>query len=157
MTVMYCVFSGWKTPLRMSLESSIEIHKSGVTSSPFLLNATTQHHLQLYCSSKPGLIDSLSRSLYVDDVVTGANTEDDAYQLYLESKEILSQASFNLRKFRSNSPHLQDWIDKREAALVTTVSAPGSSCGGLCVRLAHLYGFCDASNGPRVLLSLRLE
>ena len=99
----------------------------GVTSSPFLLNATIQHHLQLYCSSKPALVDSLNRSLYVDDVVTGADTEDEAYQLYLESKEVLSQGSFNLRKFRSNSPRLQDRIDQREDDLITTTSVPSSS------------------------------
>ena len=79
----------------------------GVSPSPFLLNATIRHHLQLYLSSKPGLVETLTRSTYMDDIVTGAESEDEAYQLYLDSKEVLSHGSFNLRKFLSNFPHLQ--------------------------------------------------
>ena len=92
----------------------------GVSSSPFLLNATIRHHLHLYHSSKPGLVETLSRSTYVDDIVAGADSEDEAYQLYLESKEVLSHGSFNLRKFVSNSSHLQKRIDEREATLTST-------------------------------------
>ena len=40
--------------------------------------------------------------------------------VYAESKEMLSHGPFNLRKFVSNSPQLQDRINEREAALTTT-------------------------------------
>ena len=47
--------------------------------------------------------------IYVDDIVSGANSEEEAYTLYTVSKEILNHASFNLCKFVTNSrtPHNQ--------------------------------------------------
>ena len=53
----------------------------GVSSSPFLLNATIKHHLETYRSSKPDLVESLSRLTYVDDIVAGADSEEDAFRL----------------------------------------------------------------------------
>ena len=35
---------------------------------------------------------------HVDDAVAGAKHEDDAYQFYLESKSVLTEGGFNLRK-----------------------------------------------------------
>ena len=54
----------------------------GVLSSPFLLNATIRHHLEQHFSAQPDLIKKLSRSFYMDDVVTGADNEEEAYTLY---------------------------------------------------------------------------
>ena len=45
----------------------------GVSSSPFLLNATIRHHLQSN-SSNP-VAELLSQTMYVDDVVAGGDTE----------------------------------------------------------------------------------
>ena len=75
----------------------------GVSPSPFLLNATIQHHIEKYQISHPDLVKVLMQSIYVDDVVFGADTED-AHALYASSREILSHGSFNLRKFATNSP-----------------------------------------------------
>ena len=55
----------------------------GMSSSPFLLNAPVRHHLEKYQFSNPGLVKLLSHSTYVDDVVTGANPEDDAFRLFI--------------------------------------------------------------------------
>ena len=54
----------------------------GVSSSPFLLNATVKYHLEGYRSSKPDLVEILSHSTYVDDVVAGADSEREAFRLY---------------------------------------------------------------------------
>ena len=70
-------------------------------------------------------MESLSHSTYVDDIVAGADSEDDAFRLYTESKEVLSHGSFNLRKFLSNSPQLQNRIDEREATLSPRDPAKG--------------------------------
>ena len=53
----------------------------GVSASPFLLNATINHHLEKYRNSHPDLVNTLLRSIYVDDVTYGADGEDEAYQL----------------------------------------------------------------------------
>ena len=49
--------------------------------------------------------------MYVDDVISGAQDELQAEQLYLKSKEILKDGGFNLRKFVTNSDVLQQRID----------------------------------------------
>ena len=43
----------------------------GVSSSPLLLNATIQHHLEKHAMIQPDLLSKLLRSTYVDDIVTG--------------------------------------------------------------------------------------
>jgi len=52
-------------------------------------------------------VEKLLRSIYVDDVVSGASTEEDAYSEYSESRKVLKTAGFNLQKFASNSASLQ--------------------------------------------------
>ncbi len=86
----------------------------GVSSSPFLLNATIDHHLKLFSSTKPELVSLLLQSIYVDDVVAGARDVDAALQLYRDSKGILRDGGFNLRKFVTNEPQLQRAINELE-------------------------------------------
>ncbi len=86
----------------------------GVTSSPFLLNATIRHHLERYREVQPRLVEKLSKAAYVDDIVTGADNEEDALQLFTTSKEILKEGGFHLRKFCSNSTLLQMKVECQE-------------------------------------------
>ena len=88
----------------------------GVSSSPFLLNATIRHHLEKFSSTYLSLVSSIVQSLYVDDLVCGANDEESAYELFEGAKKILGSGSFNLRKFTTNSLRLQRVIDKAENA-----------------------------------------
>ena len=53
-----------------------------VSSSPFLLNATIRHHLEQYSQTQPDLVHKLSKSIYVDDIVTGADGEKQAYEVF---------------------------------------------------------------------------
>ena len=55
-----------------------------------------KHHLEGYCSSKPDLVETLSYSKYVDDVIAGADSEREAFRLYVEAREVFSHGSFNL-------------------------------------------------------------
>ena len=54
-------------------------------------------------------------SMYVDDIVSGAETEEKAYTIYMRTKALLKSASFNLRKFASNSNSLQEVVNLEEA------------------------------------------
>ena len=85
----------------------------GVSPSPFLLNATIRHHLEKYHQAQPDLVEMIGRSFYVDDLVTGAEDEERAYQLFMKSKEMLKDGGFNLRKFCSNSVALQARVDPK--------------------------------------------
>lgn len=88
----------------------------GVSCSLFLLNATLQHHLDKYITSHLETVNKLIASLYVDDVVSGAKDEDEAYQFYLDSKNVLQEGGFNLRKFVTNAKSLQRKIDDKEGS-----------------------------------------
>ena len=82
-----------------------------------MLNATLQHHFNKYVTLHPKMVNKLTASLYVDNVVTGAKDEEEAYQLYLESKSVFREGGFNLRKFVTNSDSLQLKIDEKERSI----------------------------------------
>ena len=88
----------------------------GVSSSPFLLNATIRHHLKKYMSTHTELVKRISESNYVDDVVSGAETKEEAFTMYRESKVMLRKGGFNLRKFNTNSSELRELIHQEENA-----------------------------------------
>lgn len=98
----------------------------GVSASPFLLNATINHHLQKYRDEHPDLVNTLRKSLYVDDVTYGANGEDEAYKLYVLSKKVFADGGFNLQKFVTDSPILQQRIATDEQTLPTATHLNGS-------------------------------
>jgi len=79
----------------------------GVSSSPYLLNSTIQHHFGKYSSTHPDLVAKLLQSFYVDDLVCGGDNDEEAHAHYLFAKDVLSQASFNLRKFVTSSDVLR--------------------------------------------------
>ena len=45
----------------------------GISASPFLLNATIKHHIEGHAASQPEVVRLLAQSIYVDDVVCGAD------------------------------------------------------------------------------------
>ncbi|KAJ8977402.1 hypothetical protein NQ317_003183 [Molorchus minor] len=80
----------------------------GVTSSPFLLGATIQHHLseklKLCTPYSQETILRLSKSFYVDNCVTSVSTEDILEQFILESSMLMAEAKFDLRGWESTQP-----------------------------------------------------
>jgi hypothetical protein len=72
----------------------------GVISSPFLLNATLNHHL-----SRDGSQCAITmlRSMYVDNCVNSVDSVDEAVKFYNSAKNILAVAGMNLREWKSNS------------------------------------------------------
>lgn len=96
----------------------------GVSSSPFLLNATIKFHLERYLESNENVVQKLLRSTYVDDVITGADSEEAAFDLYAQAKNLFRQGGFNLRKFLTNSPELQQRINQVEGTMQTEPDNP---------------------------------
>ena len=86
----------------------------GVSSSPFLLNATIKYHLERFLGTNEAVVRCLLNSTYVDDIVMSADTDEAAFELYTQSKDIFRRGGFNLRKFVSNSQELQQRIDCAE-------------------------------------------
>jgi hypothetical protein len=90
----------------------------GVSSSPFLLNATVKHHMEQYRNIDPEFVEKFLESIYVDDLNAGDENDDEAFLLYKKSKLRLAEGGFNLRKFFSNSPTLMNRINENETQLL---------------------------------------
>ena len=86
----------------------------GVSASPFLLNATIRRHVEKYRDEDPLFVDKFNRSIYVDDLIFGAKTEDEALELFTKARLCLDKAGFTLRKFVSNSLNLQTLVLPQE-------------------------------------------
>ncbi|XP_065675642.1 uncharacterized protein LOC136091857 [Hydra vulgaris] len=78
----------------------------GVTSSPFLLNATLKLHVEKYLNSYPSYV--FKQSLHVNDLNSCTDEVNDGINFYSWYKSILKEGGFNLRKFESNSKVLID-------------------------------------------------
>jgi len=97
----------------------------GVSSSPFLLNATIKHHIERYKDADPEFVERFLRSIYVDDLRSGVPEINAAYELYLKSKLRLAEGGFNLRTFVSNCPELTRRIQCNESSIsVSGTSKP---------------------------------
>ena len=96
----------------------------GVSSSPFLRNATINHHIETYRQADPQFVDLFLSSIYVDDLVAGSGDVESTYHFYVKSRERLSTAGFNLRKFVTNSEELRKLIQSKEHQLESKNKEP---------------------------------
>ena len=87
----------------------------GLNCSPFLLGASLNHHIKKYELEDPTFVRALLESLYVDDMISGDNEVNSAFELYMKSKLCLADGGFNLRKWRSSSQKLIELIEGNEA------------------------------------------
>ena len=88
----------------------------GLSCSPFLAIATVHHHLQKYQDRYPNLVKELLENMYMDDVLTGAETEEEAIKMYEEACEIMKEAGMQLVKWNTNSPDLMEIFKKNDVA-----------------------------------------
>ena len=68
----------------------------GLQPSPAILGSVISHHLSKYETQQPDLVHSISSSLYVDDLITGADTIEQGFHLYVQAKRLMSEGNFNL-------------------------------------------------------------
>ena len=76
----------------------------GVTSSPFLLNATIQYHLNKY--DETPVISSLKEDMFVDNWVTGGDTVEEVTTKYKEGESVMKDANFTLSQWESNDKNI---------------------------------------------------
>ena len=82
----------------------------GISSSPFLLNATVRKHLENFLEVHPCVVTKILDSIYVDDVICGADDDGSAENVYLRGQQMLKEGGFNLHKFVTNSKELEDRV-----------------------------------------------
>ncbi|MCP4458960.1 MAG: hypothetical protein GY816_13210 [Cytophagales bacterium] len=105
-----------KDPSKPDVHNNIETFRFcrvpfGVISSPFLLAATIKYHLL-----KTGTPDALQilSNIYVDNVLIGKSTAEEAYKFYQTAKSLFSSASMNLREWCSNSSSFMDKVPQED-------------------------------------------
>ncbi|XP_077546213.1 uncharacterized protein LOC144158900 [Haemaphysalis longicornis] len=137
----------------------------GATSSPFILAATLRHHLSK-ADSHPETTKKIAESLYVDDLITGTESEQEAEDFYRQALEVMNLASMTLRKWSTNSKTLQRLLDNdRTGCGESQVECPMASCSRvlglvwnkeqdcLALSLNALLDFLDQnSNTKRFIL-----
>ena len=94
----------------------------GIISSLFLLAGTIKYHLKKIGTS---IVSQISGNIYVDNVMLGADSVQDAYEMYLESKGIFKGASMNLREWVSNPLEFLDLLPEPEKVKGDTVKTFG--------------------------------
>ena len=76
----------------------------GASSSPFILGAV----LDLHLSNSPLQVAADMRdNIYIDNILSGCTTEE-LLAYYSQSRDVMSQAKFNLRSWLTNSRRLQE-------------------------------------------------
>ncbi|XP_064622006.1 uncharacterized protein LOC135484434 [Lineus longissimus] len=75
----------------------------GAVCSPFIQNATVKHHLEMNASP---VSQDISKNTYVDNIISGAKTEEDLVNYYREANMLTKDAGFNLREWATNSVEL---------------------------------------------------
>ena len=126
----YLRFLWFKNPENINFENfyanELKIYRIcrviiGATSSPAQLTSTLIHHFEKYRDSYPELIDKLLCSIHVDDFISGGSNDQDAVNTYNDAKELLSEGSFHLRKFKSNSKRAELSVNSIETPKETKV------------------------------------
>ena len=68
-------------------------------------------HIKTCSNQDLKLVEQFLKSLHVGDLNSGSENIYDCYNFYNKAKARLDQASFNLRKFQSNSCDLEYFIN----------------------------------------------
>ena len=79
----------------------------GLVQSPFLLAGTLKQHLESLKVEYPEHIEEIMKSLYVDDVIGGKDTIEQARELKEVAVSVFKAAGFDLHKWHSNASELE--------------------------------------------------
>ena len=98
---------------RADAHSEIETYRFtrvlfGLTPSPFLLGGVLEYHLNSWAKKYPEEVKRLRRSFYVDDLLTGGQNLQQMQERKKIAEEIMRDATFELHKWHSNKPQLED-------------------------------------------------
>jgi hypothetical protein len=87
----------------------------GVNYSPLLLNATLRYHLDSYAFNKPEFVQKLKDSFYVDDLISGEQSDKKTVELYRDAKQTLLAGGFRLCKWLTNSDTVRKAIQAHKS------------------------------------------
>ena len=82
----------------------------GLVQSPFLLSGTLEQHLERCEEEQPSLkplTEEVRHSLYVEDLISGGNTQEEAQNLKESAMSVFQEPKFKLHKWHLNVPELE--------------------------------------------------
>ncbi|XP_054287857.1 uncharacterized protein LOC129003585 [Macrosteles quadrilineatus] len=82
----------------------------GLNCSPFIAIRTLQQLVKDEGHSYPKASEILTKSIFYDDIIAGAESLDEALSAQNELKNLLARGGFELRKWISNAPQLLDQV-----------------------------------------------
>ncbi|XP_052746969.1 uncharacterized protein LOC112055315 [Bicyclus anynana] len=86
----------------------------GTACAPYLAVKTLQKLAELEKDSYPLAAEITKRDYYVDDLMTGCETEEEALQIYNEMSKLMKSGGFQLQKWSSNCKEFLNYIEKEE-------------------------------------------
>ena len=85
----------------------------GLNCSPFLLQATLNHHFKQFSESHP-VCSLLESKFYMDDLVSAVKNESTAISMYDDSMQLMSLASMELKKWNTNSLPVRQYLKSQD-------------------------------------------
>ncbi|XP_062557923.1 uncharacterized protein LOC134222784 [Armigeres subalbatus] len=82
----------------------------GTKCASFLATRCVQQLMESYRSQYPVAVEKVEKGIYVDDILTGAETEEEARKLRKQLTEMFADGGFHLRKWASNCPPVLDGV-----------------------------------------------
>ena len=76
----------------------------GVSASSFAANMALKQNAIDYATQYPRASETVEKSFYVDDCLTGADSKEDAIELQTQLQSLFSQGGFLLRKWNASDP-----------------------------------------------------
>jgi hypothetical protein len=113
----------WRNP---GSESPIQTYRMkvlpfGLNCSPYLAQAVVMQHIEKFVEQFPKAVNLLKKGLYCDDLLSGADSEDEAIELREQIQFIMNKASMNMRKWLSNSKKVMQSIPSENQAKTAQV------------------------------------
>ena len=120
----------------------------GLNCSPFLFNATLREHFGKYLNEHEAHVESIMRSLYVDDYTGGACDTDHAHEIYKLMKSILKLGGFDIHKFVTNDSDLSQRVSLDDTTPIENSESYADRTLGNTSEKTKVLGvpWCNASD-----------
>ena len=86
----------------------------GANCSQYLLNSVIRFHASKYKNVDKEFSEKVTKSFYVYDFNSTANNISEGIEIYKMIKSRFLDASFNIRKWKTNIPHFQNYFNNME-------------------------------------------
>ena len=127
----------------------------GVVVSSFLLHVVLQSHFQKEFEHEPQLLEKILKSLYVDDLLSGAEDVDSAVELRARLEEVLSRIGMTLHGWSSSSQVLREKWGSSVGETLQVLGLLWDPVGdALMVNVSRVLDSVDCQPTKKNLLSL---